>query len=231
MATFSVLVLTAAPPGLGAFSAGAFTKIDGRECLLRSVELFLNRDNVKQIQLAVAPDSLEEVKRKYGGHLGFSGVKLISAGPAWMDQIAGAADKIAGEATHVLIHDAARPAVAYTDIEAIMCESAKRTAVALVAPSRGTLVEVDEDENAIAFHLPDRFMQLLTPQVYKKEKFLEITKSKKEIHASEMHLLKGSPLNIRVNGAADASLAKSMISMLPKPKMKIGDNPFEEAQW
>ena len=39
--TFSVLVLTAAPAGLAAESGGAFLKIDGRESILRSVELFL----------------------------------------------------------------------------------------------------------------------------------------------------------------------------------------------
>ena len=37
-----------------------------------------------------------------------------------MDQIHAVAEKISAEATHVIVHDAARPAVPYTDIEAIM---------------------------------------------------------------------------------------------------------------
>ena len=49
-ATFSVVIVTAAPAGQAAEAGGAFVKIDGREALLNSVELFLNRDNVKQIQ-------------------------------------------------------------------------------------------------------------------------------------------------------------------------------------
>src|SRR5437868_14053230 len=122
-ATFSVLVLTAPPPGLGSEGGGPFVKIDGREALLRSVELFLNRDNVKQIQLAILPDAIEEVKRKYGGHLGFSGVKLITGGPRWVDQIASAGPTIIAEATHVIVHDAARPAVPYSDIDALMIEA------------------------------------------------------------------------------------------------------------
>src|SRR5436305_15262685 len=107
--TFSVLILTAAPPGLGSEGGGAFVKIDGRECLLRSVELFLNRDNVKQIQLVFADDALEEGKKKYGGHLSFSGVKVLGGGPKWMDQIKAAGAKIAAECSHVILHDAARP--------------------------------------------------------------------------------------------------------------------------
>src|SRR5271155_1118759 len=53
MAKFSIAILTAAPAGQAAEAGGAFVKIDGREALLRSVELFLNRDAVVQIQLMV----------------------------------------------------------------------------------------------------------------------------------------------------------------------------------
>jgi hypothetical protein len=80
MPKFSVLLLTA-PAGPGLDPGGAIVKVDGRESLLRSVELFLNRDNISQIQLAVLPAAMEEFKRKFGGHLGFSGVKLVPGGP------------------------------------------------------------------------------------------------------------------------------------------------------
>ena len=62
---------------MAAESGGPFVKIDGREVLLKSVELFLNRDNVKQIQVVFDPDFLEEGRRKFGGHLGFAGAKVI----------------------------------------------------------------------------------------------------------------------------------------------------------
>src|SRR3954468_21866954 len=80
-AVFSVVILTAAPPGQATEAGGAFVKVDGRESLLRSVELFLNRDNVKQIQIVFLQDALEEAKRKFGGHLGFTGVKVLGGGP------------------------------------------------------------------------------------------------------------------------------------------------------
>jgi 2-C-methyl-D-erythritol 4-phosphate cytidylyltransferase len=231
MASFSVIILTAPPLGQSTEAAGAFVKVDGRESLLRAVELFLNRDNIKQIQLVFTQDMLEEGKRKYGGHLSFSGVKVLGAGPKWTDQLAAAAEKISDEATHVLVHDAARPAVAYSDIDAIMDAAEKSPAVTLVTPARTTLVEVDEGGGAMAFHPPHRFMHLLTPQVFKKEKFLEMAKAKREPHASEMTTLKGSPLNLRAGGAGDAGLVGAMLKMLPKPKVKPPSSPFEEAQW
>ncbi len=229
--TFSVLVLTAAPPGQASEAGGAYVKIDGREALLRSVELFLNRDNVKQIQLCFLPDMAEEGRRKYGRISGFSGVKVISGGPRWSDQIAAGVEKLSDECTHVIVHDAARPAVAYTDIDALMEEAGKHPAVTLVAPSRNTLVEVDEGGNAMAFHLPAQYLQVLAPQVYTIEKFKQMAKSKQELHASQMTLLKGSPLNVRIGGPGDAALLKTMLAMIPKPKTRAASSPFEEAQW
>ena len=229
---FSVLLITAPPPGAGALGGegnGAFVKIDGREALLRSAELFLNRENVKQIQVAFLPDDVEEAKRKHGGHFGFSGIKVVTGGPRWIDQWAAA--KISAEATHVIVHDAARPAVPYSDIEALMAEAEGHSAVALAAPLRSPLVELDEGGSPMAFHPASAFMQILMPQVYSVARFKEVVATKREVHASQIKLLKGSGLNIRVGGSGDAGLAKAMISMLPKPKAKPLNNPFEEAQW
>jgi 2-C-methyl-D-erythritol 4-phosphate cytidylyltransferase len=231
MPVFSVVVLTAAPPGQGAEAGGPFVKIDGREALLRSVELFLNRDNVKQVQVVVVSDILEEAKRKYGPHLSFAGVKLVAGGAKWLEQAKAALEKLSPDATHVILHDAARPAVPYSDIDALMEAAGKHEAVVLAAPVRTTLVEVDEGCNPMAFHLAPHYMHLLTPQAFSKAKFTEMASSGKEIHPSQTTILKGSSLNVRIGGSGDASLAKAMINMLPKPKVKPMNSPFEEAQW
>jgi len=231
MARFSVVLLTAPPPGLAADGGGAFIKVDGRESLLRAVELFLNRPPIVQIQAVVTEDCAEEAKRKYGGHLGFSGVKLLTGGPRWIDQIVVAASHILPDATHVVLHDAARPVVPYNDLDALLESAEKHAAITLVALLRTGLVEVDEGAEAVAFHLPQQYLHVLTPQVFQKAIFAEMAKTRQEPHASKFTLLKASPLNVRVGNAGDAVVAKSMIHLLPKPKMKAGDNPFEEAQW
>ncbi|HYO08282.1 MAG TPA: 2-C-methyl-D-erythritol 4-phosphate cytidylyltransferase [Tepidisphaeraceae bacterium] len=231
-ASFSVLLLTAAPQGHAVEAGGAYVKIDGREALLRSVELFLNRDNVKQVQIVFNPDEMEEAKRKFGGHLGFSGVKIIPGGPTWADQLAAAAEKIAPDASHVIVHDAARPAVPYTDIEALMEAAGEGRAVAvLTAPLRASLLELDEGRDPVAHHTIAHYVQLLWPQALARGRFAELAKKKQEPHASEMCLVKGSPLNVRVAGPGDAALVKQMINMLPKRKLAAPSSPFEEAQW
>jgi len=231
MATeFSVAILTAAPPGQAAEAGGAFVKIDGREALLRGVELFLNREHMKQLQVVVMPDDLEEAKRKYGPHLSFSGVKLISGGPKWSDQLAAVGKSVAPEATHVIVHDGARPAVAYSDIDALIDAAAKSEAVTLVAPLRSAVIEVDEGGYPMAYRRADEFVELLTPQVYSKAAFAKLAAGP-EVPAAQMKLLKGSPLNLRIRGGGDAGLLKAMLNMLPKPKLRPPSSPFEEAQW
>jgi 2-C-methyl-D-erythritol 4-phosphate cytidylyltransferase len=229
MAIFSVVLLTAPPSSSD--SVGAFVKVDGRECLLRSVELFLNRDNIKQIQLVVAEEGMEEAKRKFGGHLAFSGVKLLAGGPRWVDQIAAIGQRIAPECSHVIVHDAARPAVAYSDIDNLMAEAEKHAIVALTAPLRAAVAEVDAANKPLAFHPASKFMQILTPWCYSKDKFIHMAENRAEPEAGGVTLFRGSSLNLRVNAASDAGMIKTMIGMLPKPKMRALDNPFEEAQW
>jgi 2-C-methyl-D-erythritol 4-phosphate cytidylyltransferase len=231
MPIFSVLLLTAPPMGQGAEAGGAFVKIDGRESLLKTVELFLNRDNVKQVQVCFMTDGLEDAKKKYSPHLGLFGVRILSGGPKWIDQIAAASGKIAPEATHVILHEAARPAVPYSDIDALMELAEKHEAITLASPSRNSLVEVDEGGHALAIHHPARYMQLLTPQCYSKPRFEQLATTKQEPHASQLTILKGSPLNIRIGGSGDATLVKAMLNLLPKPKIKGPTSPFEEAQW
>jgi 2-C-methyl-D-erythritol 4-phosphate cytidylyltransferase len=229
-AIFSALVLTAAPPGHSSEGGGPFVKLDGREALLRSVELFLNRANIPQIQLVVSAEAEEEVKRKYGGNLGFMGVKLTVGGKKWQEQITAAAAKVSAESTHVLIHDAARPLTPYGDIDALMEAAAKNPAVVLAATNRATLIELDQGGAPLAQRPPGEFMLLLSPMILSKQRFTELAGGR-EIHASELTLVHGSALNIRIGGGSDASLAKAMLNLMPKPKAKAPSNPFEEAQW
>ncbi|HEX8523338.1 MAG TPA: 2-C-methyl-D-erythritol 4-phosphate cytidylyltransferase [Tepidisphaeraceae bacterium] len=230
-ATFSVLLLTAAPPAHATESGGPFVKIDGREALLRSAELFLNRPEVKQIQIVFPEDGWEEYKRKFGGHLGFSGVKLLSGASRWIDQMAVGAKSIAEEATHVIVHDTARPAVAYSDLDNLVAAAEKHPVVVLTSPLKANLIEVDEAAHPVAYHQATNFVQLLSPQCYRKDKFIQAATNKQEPHASEMTLVKGSPLNVRCSGPGDASYMKSLLNHLPKPKAKGPLTPFEEAQW
>ena len=50
-------------------------KLDGRPVFLRTIEHFINRDDVIQTILVVAGKELDQVRSKYGPNLGFMGVQ------------------------------------------------------------------------------------------------------------------------------------------------------------
>jgi len=53
-----------------------FVDVAGRAAFLRSVELFTERSDVKQVLLAISPDDEEIVRIKWGANLSFFGVNL-----------------------------------------------------------------------------------------------------------------------------------------------------------
>lgn len=230
MSRLSVVLVTANPPGsIG--DGGSFVKIDGRESLLRCVELFVNREGVEQVIVTISNDKVDEAKKKYAPHFGLSGVKLVAAGAKWSEHLKAAAERIDADVTHVVVHDAARPAVPFGDIDAVIVSAEKHDAVTLVAPLRQPLLEVDEGNQPIGYERPGRYVTLLTPQVFSRAAFMSLAVSGSELHASRWTLVNGSPLNVRLGGAGDEKLVKAMLSLLPKPKVRGPLSPFEEAQW
>jgi 2-C-methyl-D-erythritol 4-phosphate cytidylyltransferase len=207
------------------------TKVDGRECLLRSVELFVNREGVSQILVGLVPDQAETIKNKLASHLMILGVKTATGGPALIDQLKAARAKLSSEATHVITHDAARPCVAPPELDALLDAAAKADAIAMSCGLSGTLLRIDESDHISETLTTRPLRMLLTPQVFSRKAFDELCDKGFESLRSRLALHDSSKLNIRVNSSADATLARAHLTLLPKPRVKGPSNPFEEASW
>ena len=101
----------------------------------------------------------------------------------------------------------------------------------LAAPVRAALVELDEGGGVVAMHSPRQFMQLQTPQIFSRKVIDQVVASGQEPHPSQLSIVKGSPLNVRLGAPGESGFAKAMIAMLPKAKIRAASSPFEEAQW
>lgn len=94
-----------------------------KPAFLRTIELFRNfggSADVGQIILAVNPDKLEDFRFRWGDQLAFQGVKLIAGGAAerW-ETVQIALEHVSESATHVAVHDAARPCASVAMIERV----------------------------------------------------------------------------------------------------------------
>jgi hypothetical protein len=221
------VILVTAPPAGQQNDSGAMTKIDGRESVLRAMEMFTNREGVAQTILVIDKTQAEEIKRKIGSHLMFMGIKLVQGGATWFDQLADAQKVLSDDAKHVLVHDAARPSVPYTDLDTITSMAGKHPAVTLSTPLRGlalTAPGVPGPGKAST----EKQALFLTPTLYDRATFDQVVTTKQQ--PDPIHLIEGSALNVRC-GTTETSIVNAFVKLLPKPKVKAPSSPFEEAQW
>jgi 2-C-methyl-D-erythritol 4-phosphate cytidylyltransferase len=131
--------------------------LGGRAVLLRTVELFTRRDEVKSIIVAGPPDELDDFRRRYGAQLGFHGVQIVAGGRAdrW-ETVRNALQVVPADATHVAVHDAARPGASDELIGRVFEAAKVHPAVIPGLPVADTLKRVGaqavraEEEDAIA---------------------------------------------------------------------------------
>lgn len=125
--------------------------LGGRSLLLRTVELFTKRDEVKSIVVAAPPDALDEFRDRYGAQLGFHGVRIVEGGKAerW-ETVRNALAAVPAEATHVAIHDAARPATPMELLDRVFEAARVFDAVVPGVSIHATVKRVgDETESAV----------------------------------------------------------------------------------
>lgn len=113
------------------------TTIGGRAVLVRAVELFTNRPEIQQIIIAVDPNKVDQFKFKWGDKLGFFGVTIVPGGEAerW-ETVLRAIEAVDENATHIAVHDAARPITSPQVIE--RCFEAAELYKAVIPASRIT---------------------------------------------------------------------------------------------
>jgi len=245
MAKIAVIVVAA---GKGTRFGGSekkiFAKIDGRAMFLRSVEHFINRDDVIQTILVIAPEDQEDVKQKFGANLGFMGVQLATGGPTRTDSVANALAVVREDAELVAIHDAARPCVSTAMIDAVFQEAAKTGAAILAAPLRGTIKRASESGFVDATVPREGLWEAQTPQVFKRHLIIDaygrraqvtepITDDAQLVEATghPVALVESDFTNLKITTRADITLAAAILKSRPKPVPKGPMGPFQEAQW
>lgn len=142
---------------LGPDAAEGRSKLDedlgGRPVLQRTVELFHKLDEVRQIIVAGphADDAWEAFRLRHADKLAILGVTLCRGGKThrW-ETVKAALAEVRDDATHIAVHDAARPATPPELIERLFTAAAKFDAVIPAVEVADTLKRVSEQEEAAA---------------------------------------------------------------------------------
>jgi 2-C-methyl-D-erythritol 4-phosphate cytidylyltransferase len=228
----------------GANENKIFAKLDGRPIFLRTLELFINRDDVCQTLLVVSGGDLKEVKERYGANLGFMGVNVVEGGDQRVDSVRAALDALGEDAEYVAVHDAVRPCTRTATIDAVFAEAVKSGAAIPASPLHGTIKRAT-DAGVVDATVPrENLYEAQTPQVFARQvivdayaKHAESTEPVTddaylvEQMGHPVTIVPSDPTNLKITTRADITLGNAILKARPdsKPAKKLG--AFEEAQW
>jgi 2-C-methyl-D-erythritol 4-phosphate cytidylyltransferase len=220
-----------------------FAQIDNRPVFIRSIELFLNRPDVCQTILTVAPDDFDVVKEKYAANIMFMGIKLVQGGAERYDSVRLALEHLDPAAELVCIHDAVRPCVLDSWIEGVFAEAEKTGAAILAAPLTGTIKRVAGSGVIDATVSREGLYEAQTPQVFRKDWLIAAYRAVSgdfrptddaqviERAGHAVSVVASDRRNIKITTSGDMSLAGALLKEMTR-KAKAGPlGAFEEAQW
>ncbi len=220
-----------------------FALLDNRPIFLRSVELFVNREDVAQIILTVSPDDYDVVKEKYAANLMLMGLKLVKGGAERFLSVRAALEHIDPAAEYVAVHDAVRPCVLESWIDAVFAEAAKSGAAILAAPLAGTIKQVS-GAGVIDKTVPRAGLyEAQTPQVFRKDILLAAYAAlpadaaptdDAEVVERAGHavaIVAADRRNLKITTPGDMDVAAILVKNMGR-KSKSGPlGAFQEAQW
>ena len=221
-----------------------FVDVGGRAVFLRSMELFANRDDVKQILLAIPPEDQELVSVKWGANLKFFNVKICFGGAKRFETVAKALELVKDDIDLIAVHDAVRCCVTEKLIDDSFAAAAKSGAAIPACPVSATIKEV-KDKTIIKTVERAGLYEAQTPQVFEAallkkayENLKNLDKSKisddsqlVEALGHKVTIVQTDSSNIKITRQSDIAIAEAILKSRPKPVPKGPAGPYIEAQW
>ena len=223
-----------------------FVDVAGRAAFLRSVELFTDRRDVKQVILAISPEDEEIVKIRWGENLSFFGVTICFGGKERFETVANALKLVKDDIDLVAVHDAARCCVTAELIDQTIKAAEISRAAIPACPVVPTLKIVSE---GFISKTIDRqgFYEAQTPQVFDKSLLIKAydnlaTMDKNSTYVSDdaqlveminqkVTVVETDNSNIKITRPNDVAIAEAILKIQAKNKPEGPINPYAEAQW
>lgn len=221
-----------------------FVDVCGRAAFLHSVELFTDRDDVKQVLLAIAPEDEELVNVKWGPNLKFFGVKICTGGKERFDTVKNALELVKDDIDLVAVHDAVRCCLKKEWVEDCFSEATKIGAAILACPvvptikkaKNHTIIETIDRTDLYEAQTPQVFTAELLKEAYANLKNMDKNKISDDAQLVEalgrkVSIVETDFSNIKITNKIDVAIAEAVIKSRPKPRAEGYTGPYIEAQW
>ena len=221
-----------------------FIDVAGRAAFVRSIDFFANRDDIKQIILAISPDDEEMVKIKWGANLSFSGAKLCFGGAERFETVAKAIEMVRDDIDLIAVHDAVRCCLQEDWVDEVIAQAGKMGAAILACPVVATVKKVTGGKITETVDRTGLY-EAQTPQVFDaallREAYSRLGKIDKntvsddatlvEAMGKEVAIVQTDRSNIKITRKSDVAIAEAIIKARAKPTPGGPVGPYSEAQW
>ena len=214
-----------------------FAPLAGRPVWMHSAEKFLERPDVKQVVVVVAPEDRESFLEKFSANLAFMGITLAEGGDHRGESVRRGLEKLGADIDMVAIHDAARPCIAGAWIDRVFEAGARTGAAILAIPVVGTLKRVNAEKMITETVDRTGLWEAQTPQVFSRDVLTRAfaanhgrqTTDEAQLVESigqKVTVVPGSPINLKITSREDLRLAEQSLKALPQPKLSGPAHPF-----
>jgi len=239
-------IICAAGPGsrFGGKRKKQYVDVAGRAVFVRSIELFANRDDVKQILLGISKEDEEIVKIKWGANLSFFNVRIFFGGKERFDTIVTGLELIKDDIELVAVHDACRCCATEQLVTDTIAKAAETGAAMPAAPVVATIKQVKDGAIVRTVDRSDLY-EAQTPQVFEtsllKRAYANLDKVDKaavtddsllvEALGHKVAIVESDSSNIKITRPSDIAIAEAILKSRPKPMPAGPIGPYVEAQW
>ena len=222
----------------------AFVDVAGRAVFLRSVELFADRDDVKQILLGIAHEDQELLNVKWGPNLKFFNVTIFVGGAERFDTVSKGLELVKDDIDLVAVHDACRCCVTKELIDASVAAAGKSGAAIPACPVAATIKQVKDytitrtvDRKGLyEAQTPQVFQASLLKRAYENLNNIDRSKVSDDSQLVEaldhkVTIVEADSSNIKITRQSDIAIAEAILKSQPKLAPKGPAGPYIEAQW
>lgn len=219
-----------------------FIELKGRPVWVRTVEQFVNREDVVQTILVVSPDDLEWFKDKFRANLAFMDLEIVTGGAERADSVKNALARVRSDVDFVAVHDAARPLIVKEWIDNIFKAAAQHDAAILATPVTSTLKRADANQTIESTVSRTNLWAAQTPQVFRRQLLLDAYAKQGNLQPTDeaqlveqlghpIKIVPGSALNMKITTPEDFRIAEHLLDALPKEKLPGFLHPFADERF
>jgi 2-C-methyl-D-erythritol 4-phosphate cytidylyltransferase len=207
-----------------------FVLLKNKPVWLHCAEKFMNREDILQLIIVVSPDDMTWFFHYYSEEIDRLLLLVVAGGKERADSIRNALAVVRNNIDYVAIHDAARPCVLPSEIDAVFRQAQADGAAMLAAPIVGTIKRVHEGRVVETVNRTNLW-EAQTPQVFRRDILLTAYGKTEYIASTDDSQLvekAGYPVsivfsersNIKITTQTDLTLAEAILFQQNKEKEK-----------